>query len=172
MLYYIVCLIYFYTKRHYAEWRPDKRRGVTAVGVIRRFFAIVATLTFRCSCVRIAIISKSVQKSGYIFEDPFTRTVALPIFVTSDQFCQAVCPILPGSLSNFEIGIFLSFRLILCNVMNIGVGCLQKLEGRPGKISRAEKIRLILAVSCKRPLTSALDIVTLVEEWLLLWHSA
>ena len=47
----------------------------------------------------------------------FTRTVALLIFVTSDRFCQAVCPILPGSLTNFEIGIFLSLCPILCNVM-------------------------------------------------------
>ncbi len=31
----------------------------------------------------------------------FTWTVALPIFVTSDQFCQAVHPILPGSPTDF-----------------------------------------------------------------------
>ncbi len=48
---------------------------------------------------------------------PFTWTVALTIFVMSDWFCQAVCPILPGSLTNFEIGIFLSLHPILCNVM-------------------------------------------------------
>ncbi len=46
---------------------------------------------------------------------PFTRTVMLLIFVISDQFCQAVCPILPGSPTNFEIGIFLSLCRILCN---------------------------------------------------------
>ncbi len=34
--------------------------------------------------------------------------MVLLIFVTSDQFCQAVRPILPGSLTDFEIGIFLS----------------------------------------------------------------
>ncbi len=33
----------------------------------------------------------------------FTQTGVLLIFVTSDQFCQAVCPILPGSLTDFEI---------------------------------------------------------------------
>ncbi len=49
----------------------------------------------------------------------FTRTVVLPIFVTSDRFCQAVCPILPGSPTNFEIGIFLSLPPILCNVMSV-----------------------------------------------------
>jgi hypothetical protein len=46
--------------------------------------------------------------------------VALPIFVTSDRFCQAVRPILPNSLTDFEIGIFLSICLILCNVMSVG----------------------------------------------------
>ncbi len=45
----------------------------------------------------------------------FTQTVVVPIFVMSDRFCQAVCPILPGSLTDFEIGIFLSLCLILCN---------------------------------------------------------
>jgi len=49
----------------------------------------------------------------------FTQTVALPIFVTSDQFCQAVHPILPSSPTNFEIGIFLSLCPILCNVMSV-----------------------------------------------------
>jgi hypothetical protein len=49
----------------------------------------------------------------------FTRTVGLPIFVTFDRFCQAVCLILPGSLANFEIRIFLSLRLILCKVMSV-----------------------------------------------------
>jgi hypothetical protein len=33
----------------------------------------------------------------------------------SDQFCQAVCPILLGSPTDFEIGIFLSLHPILCN---------------------------------------------------------
>ncbi len=46
---------------------------------------------------------------------PFTRTVELPIFVMSDWFCQAVRLILPGSPTDFEIGIFLSLRMILCN---------------------------------------------------------
>ncbi len=50
---------------------------------------------------------------------PFTRTVALLIFVTSDQFCQAVRLILPGSPTNFEIGIFLPLCLILCNSCSI-----------------------------------------------------
>ncbi len=36
------------------------------------------------------------------------------------KFCQAVHEILPGSPTNFEIGIFLSFRPILCSVMSIG----------------------------------------------------
>jgi hypothetical protein len=36
------------------------------------------------------------------------------------RFCQALCPILPGSLTNFEIGIFLSLHLILCNVRSVG----------------------------------------------------
>jgi hypothetical protein len=51
---------------------------------------------------------------------PFTRTVALLICVMSNQFCQAVCLILPGSLTDFEIGIFLSVCPILCNVISIG----------------------------------------------------
>ncbi len=46
---------------------------------------------------------------------PFTRTVVLPIFVMTDRFCQAVHPILPGFRPIFEIGIFLSLCLILCN---------------------------------------------------------
>ncbi len=40
-------------------------------------------------------------------------------FVMSDQFCQAVHLILPGSPTNFEIVIFLSLCLILCNVMSV-----------------------------------------------------
>jgi hypothetical protein len=31
------------------------------------------------------------------------------------------CRILPASLNNFEIGIFLSLHLILCNVMSVGL---------------------------------------------------
>jgi hypothetical protein len=60
------------------------------------------------------------QRPGvYAIKALFTRTVALLIFVMSDWFCQAVCPILPGSLTDFEIGIFLSLCLILCNVMSV-----------------------------------------------------
>ncbi len=60
------------------------------------------------------------QRPGvYAIKALFTQTVALPIFVMSDQFCQAVCPILPGSPTDFEIGIFLSLCLILCNVMSV-----------------------------------------------------
>jgi hypothetical protein len=47
--------------------------------------------------------------------------VALPIFVTFEQFCPAVCPILPGSPKDFEVGIFLSLCPILCNVMPFGL---------------------------------------------------
>jgi hypothetical protein len=36
----------------------------------------------------------------------------------ASDFCH-VRPILPGCLSNFEIGIILSLCLILCNVMSI-----------------------------------------------------
>jgi hypothetical protein len=57
-------------------------------------------------------------KTFYCRKAPFTRTVVLLIFVSSDQFCQAVCPFLPGSPSNFETGIFLSLCPILCNVMS------------------------------------------------------
>ncbi len=74
----------------------------------------------------------------------------LPIFVMSYQFCLAVRLILPGPLTDFEMGIFLSLRLILCNVM-LSVGCLQKSDGRPGKISRTAKIRPILAVHVDDP---------------------
>ncbi len=43
--------------------------------------------------------------------------MVLLIFFTSDQFCQAVCPILPGSPTNFEIGIFLSLSdFVQCDV--------------------------------------------------------
>ncbi len=57
------------------------------------------------------------QKHTYIhhINPPFTRIVVLPIFVMAGQFCQAVCPILPGSTTDFEIGIFLSLSPILCN---------------------------------------------------------
>ncbi len=51
----------------------------------------------------------------------FTRTVELRIFVMSGQFCKAVCLILPGSLTNFEIEIFLSLCLILCNSCQIAM---------------------------------------------------
>jgi hypothetical protein len=51
---------------------------------------------------------------------PFTWTMALLIFVMSNWFCQDVCPILPGSPTNFEIGIFLSRCPILCNLCQIG----------------------------------------------------
>ncbi len=64
----------------------------------------------------------------------FTQTVALPIFVMYDQFCQAVCPI-------FQLGIFLHLSLILCDVISLG----QMLT----KVCRTAKIGLILAVSCK-----------------------
>jgi hypothetical protein len=50
---------------------------------------------------------------------PFTQTVALPIFVMSDRFCLAVRPILPGSPTDFDKGIFLSLCLILCYVMSV-----------------------------------------------------
>ncbi len=43
---------------------------------------------------------------------PFTRTVALQIFVH-------IQPILPGSPTDFEIGIFLYLHPILCNVMSV-----------------------------------------------------
>jgi len=69
------------------------------------------------------------------FYASFTQIVVLLIFVMYDWFCQAVCPI-------FEIGIFLSLRPILCNVMSVG----QMLT----KISRTVKIGPILAVLCKR----------------------
>jgi hypothetical protein len=59
-----------------------------------------------CQCHK-TILSPSYTNSG------------APDFVMSDRFCQAVRPILPGSPTNFEIGIFLSLRLILCNVMSV-----------------------------------------------------
>jgi hypothetical protein len=79
----------------------------------------------------------------------FARTVAHPIFVKSTIFCQAVHPILPGSLTNFEIGIFLSLHLTLCNVMSVS-RMLTIIRQQPGKISRTAKIRPILAVLCKQ----------------------
>ncbi len=79
--------------------------------------------------------------------------MALLIFVTSNRFCQAVCPILPGSPTNFEIGL----GPILCNVICLSVKCIQKLNRRPGKIDQTAKIRLILAVSCKRPFSEEVN---------------
>ncbi len=75
--------------------------------------------------------------------------MGLLIFDTSDWFCQAVRLILLGSLTNFEIGIsYLSVQF--CAMWCLSVGCLQKSDGRPGKIGQT-KIRLILAVSCNWP---------------------
>ncbi len=65
----------------------------------------------------------------------FTRTVALPIFVTSNQFCQAVRLI-------FETGIFLSLCPILCNMMSV--------SWMLTNISWTAKIGQFLAVWCKR----------------------
>ncbi len=79
----------------------------------------------------------------------FAWTVVLPIFVKSTIFCQAVHPILPGSLTNFEIGIFISLHLTLCNVMSVSQ-MFTIIRRQPGKICRTAKIRPILAVLCKR----------------------
>ncbi len=69
----------------------------------------------------------------------------------ASDFCH-VRLVLPGSLTDFEIGIFLSLLLILCNVMSVSQ-MLTKIGRQPGKIGPTAKIRLILVVSCKGPLT-------------------
>jgi hypothetical protein len=69
---------------------------------------------------------------------------------TSD-FCHLQL-ILPGSPTNFEIRIFLSLRLILCNVKSVS-RMLKKLDRQPGKMGQTEKIGPILAVLCKQPFT-------------------
>jgi hypothetical protein len=48
-----------------------------------------------------------------IHKAPFTRTVALQIFVH-------IRPILPGSPTDFETGILFSLHPIFCNVMSVG----------------------------------------------------
>jgi hypothetical protein len=62
-----------------------------------------------------------------------------------------VCPILPGSSTDFETGIFLPLRPILCNVVSVS-RMLTKI-GRTDwqKWSDVTKIGRILAVLCKRP---------------------
>ncbi len=76
-----------------------------------------------------------------------------PIYMYSgaSDFCHLQL-ILPGSPTNFEIGIFLSLCLILCNVKSVS-RMLKKSDRRPGKIGRTAKIRPILAVLCKQPFT-------------------
>ena len=70
----------------------------------------------------------------------------------ASDFCHLQL-ILPGSPTNFEIGIFLSLRLILCYVKSVS-WMLKKSDRRPGKIGRTAKNRLILAISCKRGFTA------------------
>ncbi len=69
----------------------------------------------RFNCVFANLQLNNCKQNISAIPPPFTQTVALLIFVMSDQFCQAVRPILPGSPPDFEMGIFLSLCLILCN---------------------------------------------------------
>ncbi len=85
----------------------------------KKGFKIFSNLRKKEEWAHLHFAGDQCSKTFYGCKAPFTRTVALPIFVTSDQFCQAVCPTLPGFLTNFEIGIFLSLCLILCNVMSV-----------------------------------------------------